>query len=195
VTRASTETPSEISDPQTSDARRRDLHVPIRRARKSNGTHVADDRSCEADCVYSLQLARFEYDAFGSRARKSIEDAGTVTSDVVYVCSLYQRLRNGTSVVDVATVEGPGGIVAEVQFPPVGGSETRYFLNDLHGNPDVVTSAAGTVVERIKFDPFGERRNPSHFAQRLSATRTGARIDYTGHEFDDELGLTPPRRA
>ncbi|MCP4307167.1 MAG: hypothetical protein GY788_20315, partial [bacterium] len=40
----------------------------------------------------------------------------------------------------------------------VGGEDTAYLLRDHLGSLDVVTDAAGLLVERLSFDAWGKRR-------------------------------------
>ncbi|WP_404366238.1 RHS repeat-associated core domain-containing protein [Corallococcus coralloides] len=127
----------------------------------------------------------FGYDASGTRVRKK-----SAQEDVLYVGGLYQRRTQGLTTTHVLSIPSPEGVIGELSWDEGASTENvRYFLNDRQGSPDTVTDASGSVVERIKYDPFGARRSAGNLAQAPSAFHSGARKGYTGHEHDDELGL------
>ncbi|WP_141325745.1 RHS repeat-associated core domain-containing protein [Myxococcus sp. AB025B] len=129
----------------------------------------------------------FDYDASGTRVRKRSDDG---LEETVYVGGLYQRRKQGLTVTHVVSIPSPEGVVAEVSWNEGSTSEsTRYFLNDPQGSPDTVTDATGAVLERIKYEPFGGRRQATNLAQASTTSHSGARRGFTGHEQDDELGL------
>lgn len=132
---------------------------------------------------------RMAYDGTGARALKRTTQGG-VTHEVIYLRGLYQR-RDGTHVYAVPGVEG---LVAEVQWTDnTSAEQIRYFLADRLGSPDTVVGAAGEVLERHKYDPFGQRRSSVNLTQDATAPLSGGHVDYTGHELDDELGLVNMR--
>ncbi|NNC04873.1 hypothetical protein HJC10_18700 [Corallococcus exiguus] len=127
----------------------------------------------------------FGYDASGARVRKK-----SAQEDVLYVGGLYQRRTQGLTTTHVLSIPSPEGVIGELSWDEGASMENvRYFLNDRQGSPDTVTDASGAAVERIKYDPFGARRNAGNLAQASNAFHPGARKGYTGHEHDDELGL------
>ncbi|SET98195.1 RHS repeat-associated core domain-containing protein [Myxococcus fulvus] len=135
----------------------------------------------------SSGTVRFDYDASGTRVRKYADNG---QDETVYVGGLYQRRKQGSTVTHIVSIPSPEGVVAELSWQEGSTSEsTRYFLNDPQGSPDTVTDASGTVLERIKYEPFGGRRQATNLAQTSTTSHTGARRGFTGHEQDDELGL------
>ena len=67
---------------------------------------------------------------------------------------------------------------------------TRYFHNDHLGSVIAVSDSSGVVLERLSYDVWGQRRNPSgsddaNYALKGTQDRTG----YTGQEHLDELDL------
>ncbi len=64
---------------------------------------------------------------------------------------------------------------------------TRYFHKDHLGSIDAISSEAGTVVERLSYDPFGQRRQLN--GQDGTIIAQTSHHGYTGHEHLDELGL------
>ncbi|MFY0568744.1 RHS repeat-associated core domain-containing protein [Archangium lansingense] len=148
-------------------------------------------RILDASAVGGSSETMFDYDADGSRVRK-LHVAGTV-DEVIYAGGLYQKRKQGAYATHLFQVPTPEGIAAEVrweeEFGVVTARGARYFLSDGHGTPETVTNEAGSVIERLKYDPFGERRNSSNLTQAYSGVYEGGRIGFTGHEEDDELGL------
>ncbi|WP_181790316.1 RHS repeat-associated core domain-containing protein [Myxococcus llanfairpwllgwyngyllgogerychwyrndrobwllllantysiliogogogochensis] len=129
----------------------------------------------------------FDYDASGTRVRKRSADG---QEETVYLGGLYQRRKKGLTTTHILNIPSPEGVIAEVSWDEGSTTEsTRYFLNDPQGSPDTVTDASGTVLERIKYEPFGARRQASNLAQAFTSGHSGARRGFTGHEHDDELGL------
>ncbi len=134
-------------------------------------------------------VATFDYDAAGARARKV-----STQGEVVYLDGLYQKRTTGSDVRHLYQVNSPDGVVAEVEMKEgVTGQEIRYVLTDRFGTPDVFTDATGGLIERIKHDPFGERRMLSDLRQPYVGAYSAMRRGFTGHEQDDELGLTNMR--
>ncbi|MBZ4416289.1 RHS repeat-associated core domain-containing protein [Myxococcus sp. RHSTA-1-4] len=127
----------------------------------------------------------YDYDAFGTRVRTSVNDG---TEEVVFVDRVYQRRRQGSEVTHLLSVQGPTGTVAEVTWKSDTPLSSLFLLSDRQGSPDTVVSQEGAVVERIKYEPFGERRSASNLLQR-PAGRATVRTGFTGHE-EVEGGLT-----
>lgn len=67
---------------------------------------------------------------------------------------------------------------------------TQYWHRDHLGSTSVVTNAAGGVVERLAYEPFGKRRS-SNGTTDVNGTLVSSATDrgYTGHEHMDEVGL------
>jgi RHS repeat-associated protein len=69
-------------------------------------------------------------------------------------------------------------------------TSTSYFHHDHLGSIAAVSNAAGVVVERMAYDPWGKRRFPNGTDDRLDALY-GVSTDrgYTMHEHLDEMGI------
>lgn len=73
-----------------------------------------------------------------------------------------------------------GGSLVAARETPFGGSTiAKYQHTDALGSPVAVTDQAGTVIERIDYDPYGGL---------INGTVDG--IGYTGHVMDPTTGLT-----
>ena len=66
--------------------------------------------------------------------------------------------------------------------------EKQYLFKDHLGSTDVMVDDAGKVVERLSFNPWGERRE-SDWSEASSEVSSRTTRGFTGHEMDDEIGL------
>ncbi|MHB8896325.1 MAG: RHS repeat domain-containing protein [Candidatus Geothermincolia bacterium] len=135
----------------------------------------------------------FEYDAFGSRVRKS--RAGG--AETVYIRGVYERRSKGASRTHVYKLEAEGRVVAEVLVGEMAGAvvstSNHYLAADNLGSTESVMNESGAVVDRLKYSPFGARRFPGALASPLTAPHGETKTGFTGHEPDDEFGLTNMR--
>ncbi len=78
---------------------------------------------------------------------------------------------------------------ATVEVTKQGSTFTNQYLHTDHlGSPDTITDDNGNVIERMSFDPWGQRREVDWtFAPILPTSNTTR--GFTGHEMDDEVGL------
>jgi len=71
-----------------------------------------------------------------------------------------------------------------------GGQDTMYYIHkDYLGSYDVITDESGNVLERLSFDPWGRRRNPTDWTFDNVPARHLFDRGYTGHEHLDIFGL------
>ncbi|MFT3838512.1 MAG: RHS repeat-associated core domain-containing protein [Myxococcaceae bacterium] len=127
------------------------------------------------------------YDANHGRALKQSPN-GTSTS---YAGGgLYEQIGTASSSLHLFNVGG----VAQLRWLQPSGqnptpSDTRYLHSDHLGTPETISGASGTVAERLKYEPFGERR--FEYAIAAPAVKTHqSTIGFGGHEPEDDLGLT-----
>lgn len=69
----------------------------------------------------------------------------------------------------------------------------RYVHVDRLGSGATVTGSMGSnaqLFDRVKYDPFGERRNPLALSQPTQLPHALPSSGFTGHETDDDVGLT-----
>jgi RHS repeat-associated protein len=140
--------------------------------------------SVESDGV----LTKLSYDATQTRVLK-VDDDETVVS----VAGLYEQ-RRGEEIHHIHHIVAGGRTVAQVsqsqhgENGPLMPSQVSYLHDDRQGSVSLISDANGTVVEELKYDPFGLRID----AETLplpNTPRDGPRTGYTGHQHDDELGL------
>ncbi len=73
-------------------------------------------------------------------------------------------------------------------------SNTHYLYKDHLGSLDIITDAAGQIVQEQSFDAWGQRRDAVNWQDLLSAQLTGFNHSvttrgFTGHEMLDEVGI------
>ena len=159
----------------------------------------------------------FEYDAADLRVRKEAVGSKTVYAGDLFM--RRQSLGAPGAIFPEQTVDhyfiaADGRVVAEVQrndspfavqpeaveemeksdpdFDPsqiAGSRSTLYYHSDYVGSPEVLTDAAGLVVERRSYNAFGQLRSPDWAAGAASLPDGARPVGYTGHEDDQELGL------
>jgi RHS repeat-associated protein len=128
-----------------------------------------DNRQVEVRDANNNIVGSYYYDGNGRRVKKV-----TLSETTVYVYDIGGKL-----LAEYSTLQG--------------GSATSYLTTDNLGSPRVVTDAAGAVVSRRDFMPFGE-----DLAAGTANRTTGDKFNYgldnvrkrfTGYEKDSETGL------
>jgi RHS repeat-associated protein len=103
----------------------------------------------------------------------------------------YLQAGGITFALHTMRVKTAGGTIASPALP-VGTQPytSSYLHHDQLGSVVAITNNAGTVVERLAYDPWGKRRFITGAADTLDAI-TGQYIDrgFTMHEHIDEMGI------
>ena len=138
--------------------------------------------------------ASYLYDALGQRVRDDRPDRGR---RIVSLGGGLAQLEHGLGG-DTWTyrVLGGSGAVANVVRQPGLPEEVRFLHMDHLGNPDTVTverrveqRIVSGLLERGKYDPYGQRRYPWAIAQPVQqVSGAGGPYGFTGHEGDDTFG-------
>jgi RHS repeat-associated protein len=131
----------------------------------------------------------FLYGPEHQRVRQTWEDAASKVS-TIYLSELQfeKEINTQTGVTNYRHYVSVGTRVVAIQTRKSNGAEdVRYLHPDHLGSTSVVTDAAGAVVDRQAFDPWGDRRvaagasagaaDPTNAIQPTSTTR-----GFTGHE-------------
>lgn len=120
----------------------------------------------------------YTYDQSGRRLKKVVDD-GTTTATTRYPYPDYEVTTSGST---KTTVNADAQHVATIEDDGV--DQTIYFHHDDHlGGANIVTDAAGTLVQVIDYYPFGSLRVDDQSASYDSTQK------FTGHEFDDSTEL------
>lgn len=139
----------------------------------------------------------FSYGAEQQRTKKTWPSATSPTSTVYYLFDPHYEKEIKASITEhkhyITTGGGYGGRLVAVYTRKSDGSEdTKYIHTDHLNSTSVVTNSAGAVLERLAFDPWGDRRQANSAATAdTSNTLIPATIDrgFTGHEGLDAGGM------
>lgn len=88
----------------------------------------------------------------------------------------------GTVVAVVKTLDDSGSVSSDDTM-------TNYWHKDSLGSITAVTTASGTVLERMAFDAWGSRMTPAGRPEPAGYAPANGHRGYTGHEELDELAL------
>ncbi len=135
-------------------------------ANVASRTMTYDEDNNLANITKGSVTAVMSYDEGGTRVKK------VGASTTYYISDLYE-VKNG-----VATKYITAG---NVKLAEITNNVTYYYHSDHLGSSAVMTDAAGVVVEKTEYMPFGAVR-----------THTGTSVTnykYTGQELDPESGL------
>jgi RHS repeat-associated protein len=147
----------------------------------SNGNLVQDDLG-----------RQFTFD--GNNRQKEVKDAGNnVIGSYLYDGSGRRVKKISTFETVVFVYDAGGRLVAEYSNQIAANPGLSYLITDNLGTPRVITDAAGNVVTRRDFMPFGEEL-PAGNANRTATNKYGSGADdlrqrFTGYEKDSETEL------
>jgi RHS repeat-associated protein len=128
----------------------------------------------------------FKYDAFGQRVFKR----SGATGNQVTLGKWYERRSGAGGELQLFSVRADGRVVAQVVWDSSSGtSQVYYLLHDALGSVDVVTDAGGSVIDYLKYAPFGERVQRRNLGLPGAQPVSPVRLGFTGHLHDDETDL------
>ena len=145
-------------------------------------TNIGDPNGYSAQFWYAPDRSRW----------KQVSTYSGATETTIYVGGLLEKFTNAVTTHWKHSVPTPSGEVQVIRRAN-GTSETLYVTTDPLGSTDAVLNAAGTVVMRVSFAAYGERR-ASNWQGAPSGTEWQAIADttrrgYTGHEALDNVML------
>jgi len=84
-----------------------------------------------------------------------------------------------------------GVFVTKSSYATGDGPEMRYYHRDHLGSIVAITNPAAAVIERLAYEPFGERRYPNGSPENRASPLIGVTTDrgFTAHEHLDEMML------
>ncbi len=150
-------------------------------------------------------LERFEYDALGRRVRTAVwpdTDDARITEHVygtgAAVLEEYDIDSNGVATLARWFVHGetfpdPLAMVDRTAAGdwPAGEDEWLYYLKDALGSVGALTNAAGAVVERYAYDPYGRTTVLDADGHPAPGRPTGdGPLCYHDHDFDGDIDWT-----
>jgi RHS repeat-associated protein len=147
------------------------------------GKYDAWNRLVEARNSSGVLLATYAYNGMNHRVKKTV--GATVTTS--YYNAGWQELESRTS--EVATTFVWGKRYIDDLILRDKSTERLYSLADPNWNVVAITNAAGTVLERMKYDAFGKITwLDAAFGTKASSGYAWNRT-FTGQVFDSETGL------
>ncbi len=130
---------------------------------------------------------QFAYGPENQRIHKTTQNGSDSESIIYYGKSMERRVKNGELSFKFYLTMGQSTL--EKEFKPVANVwNDKYLLKDRLGSTDVITDDQGNVVERLSFDPWGNRRQ-SDWQHSPVLVQSSSSRGFTGHEMDDESGL------
>lgn len=140
----------------------------------------------------------FRYDAFGSRVVETAQAAAGATKTISFGAR-YEKIVDPTGgAVHAYGVLTEDGQVGQIRRTTNSGGtllsrQVQYFHRDQLGSPDVLSSSA-QVIDRVKYEPFGDRRYHWAVAQPVVASHAvNASYGFTGHRPDEAHRLVNMR--
>jgi RHS repeat-associated protein len=120
--------------------------------------------------------------------RKCIFNNNGTTFTRYYMGDYEEEVNAAGSIRKLHYVAGGDGLAAI--FVQNGGKDTLYYCyTDYQGNLLAVTNESGTVLQRLAYDPWGARRNPTNWAENDARTSFLFARGYTLHEHLDAFNL------
>jgi RHS repeat-associated protein len=138
------------------------------------------------------QNRQFTFD--GNNNQTEVKDSANNVIGTYYYDGNGRRVKKVTaSEITVFVYDAVGLMVAEYSSQIVANPGLNYVTSDNVGSPRVITDAAGSVVTRRDFMPFGEELMAGT-ANRTTTHKYGSGIDklrkrFTGYQRDSETNL------
>ena len=122
---------------------------------------------------------------------KQVDDAGGAERTTYYIGARYEHIVSAEGEVSRFNVIYAGAVIAVIENAAGAAPDTHYLHSDRLGSVVAMSDAHGHLVERFRFDPFGERRiavydgTTGEAANLVRITSRG----FTGHRELASLGL------
>ncbi|MCZ7600681.1 MAG: hypothetical protein M5U09_27180 [Gammaproteobacteria bacterium] len=120
-----------------------------------------------------------------------MDDAGGAERTTYYIGARYEHIVSAEGEVSRFNVIYAGAVIAVIENAAGAAPDTHYLHSDRLGSVVAMSDAHGHLVERFRFDPFGERRiavydgTTGEAANLVRITSRG----FTGHRELASLGL------
>ena len=146
-------------------------------------TYTYDSENRLRSVVSGPSSVVYTYDPLGRRLSKTVNGA---TIRFLYDGDQLIAETNATGTITAKYVFGPG---LDEPLKMVRGSTTSYFHVDGLGSVVGLTDTTGTVVEKYRYDVYGQVQITTASDTVLPQSAVGNRFLFTGRELDTETGL------
>lgn len=148
----------------------------------NDGTYsYAYDSENKLLSVNGGSIAIYKYDALGRRIQKT---AGTQTTNFLYSGVNEIEKRDTAGNVKGSFTFGSG--IDNALFAKVNDTDYYYYKNAL-GSVNAIANAAGNIVERYEYEPFGKTNFFTNNYTLLNTSMISNSTLYTGRSFDSEI--------
>ncbi|PJB55188.1 MAG: hypothetical protein CO098_17620, partial [Bacteroidetes bacterium CG_4_9_14_3_um_filter_41_19] len=125
-----------------------------------------------------------------SRKMTKLFLAGDLVKTKIFVDGTYETETDANgNLQQLHYISGGDGLFAIYVIDQAGKATMNYIHKDYQGSFETITNHKGTVVEKLSYDPWGRRRNPTNWT--FTNVTESYKFDrgYTGHEHLDQFGL------
>jgi RHS repeat-associated protein len=138
----------------------------------------------------------YKYDAFGRRVLE-VASVGGASRRIVTLGPYEKRTDTSGGALHAYSIVADDVVGQLRHVTNSAGTrlsrQVQYFHSDNLGSPDVISSH-GAPIERVKYEPYGERRHHWALAHPMPAShQANASYGFTGHQPDDAFGLVNMR--
>jgi RHS repeat-associated protein len=128
--------------------------------------------------------------AYGPDHQRYLQTQANGT-DTTYIGGLYEVVTsNGGATVQYRhNIVADGQVIAVHTLDQSGNAMTSYLHYDHLGSVDAITDDTGAVTQRMSFDAFGQRRDPSNWTNDLTASDIASLKDTTDRGYTDQEQL------
>jgi RHS repeat-associated protein len=144
----------------------------------------------------NTQMMEYVYDPQDERVRETYTKNGTVQRSTLYVNAVdgsapfYEEETTPTGKKKRHYLTAGGQVIGQVVWDGTHTLvDTHYWHRDALGSIESTTNAAGALLERMAYEPFGKRRHANGVTDATASLEVQTRRGYTGHEHMDEVGL------
>jgi RHS repeat-associated protein len=138
---------------------------------------------------YADNVTVYRYDALGRRISKNMQ--GSLLTHYVYDGSRLIQERDGANVKMVSYVYGLGSdeVLTRRKWYPSGPPQNIFYHTNALGSVTAVTDDTGAVLERYKYDAYGQVTFMNASFTPLTISALNNNILFTGRYYDTESKL------
>ncbi len=149
----------------------------------STNTYTYDSENRLTKAVTPFGTTTYTYDPLGRRLSKTV---GSATTRFLYDGDQVIAETDGSGAITAKYVYGPG---LDEPIRMVRGTTTSYYNADGLGSIIALTDSTGAIVERYRYDVFGQVQITDAAGNLRSSSAFGNRFLFTGRELDAETAL------